>query len=80
MQNSSNLNVKGVLTLVKEILIAGNIVTNVVLSFPASKQRKSRSELQLNKIVHLFKITGRDVTNLVSVVYITSCRWQDSLK
>lgn len=45
MSNGSKSKPNRVLTLVKEILIAGNIVTNVVLSFPASKQRKSRSEL-----------------------------------
>lgn len=80
MSNGSKSKPNRVLTLVKEILIAGNIVTNVVLSFPASKQRKSRSELQLNKIIHLLKVTGRNVANFISIVHITSCSWQDSLK
>ena len=68
------------LTAVVEVLVAGNVVADIVVSLPAAKQRKSRPQLKLNAVVRLMKMTGRDVTNLIAVVHILRRRRQQSLK
>ena len=62
-----------------EVLVAGHIVAECVVSLPATEQREARSQLNLNAVVQFTQGGGGDVANLVTVVDITGRGRQRSL-
>lgn len=62
-----------------EVLVAGQIVANDVVGFPASKQRKTRPNLHLHWVIQNLQVGSGDVPNLISVVDILGWGRKDCL-
>ena len=64
-------------------MISRRIVSNCIVSFPAAKQRKTRSDFELGKFVLLAgraQVRGRDVADLVAVVNVSGGGRQQCLQ
>jgi len=64
---------------VVEILIARNIVTDVIVGLPAAKERESWSQFKLNAVVRLVHMTRGNVSDLIAIVDVLCRRRQNRL-
>merc|ERR1719400_2608819 len=56
--------------LVEDVLVAGHVVADHVVGFPATEEREPWAQIKLNGIVHHLKMTGAYVSNVVPVVNV----------
>ena len=61
-----------IITWIVQVLVAGQVVSHVVVRLPSSKKREAWTELQFHMILMFYKMTGGDVANLIPVVNIGS--------
>jgi len=64
----------------KQILVTGHAVPDRVASLPASKQRKSRPQIQFYRVLLDASVRRGDVTDLVPVIDVRSSRREDSVE
>lgn len=69
-----------VVAIVVEILVGGNIVSNDIGRLPASEERESGGDCELDRIGADADGRGRDVSNLVTVVDVLSRGGENGLE
>ena len=68
------------LTRMKQVLVAGQIVSHVVMGLPSSKQWEAWTQLYLHVILVFDEIAGGDIADLVAVVHIGGGGGKDGLQ
>merc|ERR1719291_1580689 len=67
-------------TLVEDVLVAGHVVADNIVGFPATKEGEPWAQVQLHCIIHHLEMTGADVADIIPVVDILGSRRQKSLE